>query len=50
VRSPTNRLLCYVQLGPNVTVGKNVKIGPGVRVSHSIILDDAEIKVSIPLR
>ena len=37
---------CFLQLGPNVTIGKNVVIGPGVRVRESLVLEDALIQVS----
>lgn len=31
-------------LGPNVTIGANARIGKGVRISHSLVLDNVEIR------
>ena len=39
--------LSFNQLGPNVYVGAGVTIGPGARVKEAIVLDRAEIQVSL---
>lgn len=33
------------QIGPNVSIGANAKICAGARIKHSLVLDNAEIKV-----
>eukprot|EP01116_Phalansterium_solitarium_P010545 TRINITY_DN2542_c0_g2_i2.p1 TRINITY_DN2542_c0_g2~~TRINITY_DN2542_c0_g2_i2.p1 ORF type:complete len:408 (+),score=24.40 TRINITY_DN2542_c0_g2_i2:126-1349(+) len=41
---PTAKVHPTAKLGPNVAIGKNVVVGEGARISHSIVLEGAEIK------
>eukprot|EP01118_Nematostelium_gracile_P000822 TRINITY_DN10820_c0_g1_i2.p1 TRINITY_DN10820_c0_g1~~TRINITY_DN10820_c0_g1_i2.p1 ORF type:complete len:427 (+),score=111.33 TRINITY_DN10820_c0_g1_i2:71-1282(+) len=41
---PTAQVHPSAKLGPNVSIGAKAKIGPGTRISHSIILDNVEVK------
>jgi len=41
---PSAKIHPSAKIGPNVSIGANVTIGAGVRVSHSLILDNVDIK------